>query len=182
MRRFLSAADRGLAGLERLLLGLAMAALVAIAVLVCWEIVARSLPAIAIPDGVILVQMLMVASIALALGHATGTGAHIAVDILYNLFPDRARRACDLLGLVAALVFMVPASLWIAGETVEHVASGRTLYGLLRLPEWPPYVALALGMLSMCLRLAHLLVRDLAAPDREAARGADEPPSSSEPD
>jgi len=165
MKRYLSAADRGLAGLERLLLGLAMAALIGIAVLVCWEILARSVPAIAIPDGVIVVQMLMVAAIALALGHATGTGAHIAVDILYNLLPTRTRRGCDLLALVAALVFMVPASLWIAVETVEHIESGRTLYGQLRLPEWPPYAALALGMLSMCLRLVHLLVRDIAAPE-----------------
>ena len=169
MKRILSAADRGLAGLERLLLGFAVAALCGIATLVCWEILARSFPAIAIPDGVILVQMLMVAAIALALGHATGTGAHIAVDIFYNLFPRRARRVCDLLALIVALIFMVPTTLWIATETIEHIGSGRTLYGQLRLPEWPPYAALALGLVSMCLRLAQLLIRDLIAPDAAAA-------------
>lgn len=163
MKRFLTALDRGLAGVERLLLGLAMAALLAIAVLVCWEIVARSAPALAIPDAVILVQMLMVASIACALGFATGTGAHIAVDILYGLMGPATRRICDVMALIAALVFVVPTCLWIVDETASHIASGRTLYGLLRLPEWPPYVALALGMVSMALRLAQLLLHDLFA-------------------
>ncbi|MDF2235711.1 TRAP transporter small permease [Albimonas sp. CAU 1670] len=174
MSGFLTAADAALTWIERVLLGLSMAALAAIAALVCWEIAARSLPAIAIPDGVIMVQMLMVAAIACALGHATATGAHIAVDILFNLMGPGTRRVCEVLALIAALVFMIPTCLWIAAETAEHIGSGRTLYGLLRLPEWPPYAALSLGLISMTLRLVHLLARDLV----EGAPPSDDPHAS----
>ena len=153
MRNFLLAADRALGLFERALLALAVAMLLAIAALVLLAIVARSAPAVTVPDNVLFVQALMVGSIACGLGQATGARAHIAVDIVWNLFGPRLRRACDALGVLAGLAFLVPLTLWFGRMTAELIASGRTLYGLLRLPEWPPYLALLLGLLCVALRL-----------------------------
>ncbi|MGE0232373.1 MAG: TRAP transporter small permease [Flavobacteriaceae bacterium] len=155
-----------LSRLEQIFLWISVAALVLAGGLVLLAVPSRSFPAIAVPDNVLFVQLLLLTSIALGLGHATGKGQHIAVDLLYERFGPTGKKAARFLALAAGLLFFVPLAWWYAGLAWEHFESGRSQYGQLRMPKWPPYAILSLGLWLVSLRLLLFMVQ--GAPEIEA--------------
>lgn len=161
VQNVISAGHRVLGGVERCLLAVASAALVAIAALILIEIVGRWLPALRIPDNIIIVRQLMVVSIACGLGWVTGRNGHIAIDLLYRHMAPRLQRVCHGLALVIALVMVMPLVIWVIEDIVSLYTSGSFYFGELKLPEWPVRTAFLLGFLSLtarlCLQLAGLI-------------------------
>lgn len=158
MKLFVEGAGRVLSLFERALLALAFVSLIAIAVLVILAILARSIPAFIVPDSVLIVSSLMVISISFSLAYATATRAHIAVDLFYMTMGRRLRRVCDVVAVVAGIVFTAPLTLWFIDETHEMYVEGRTVIGALRLPEWPTHFALVVGFALVALRLLQILL------------------------
>ncbi|MGR3425122.1 MAG: TRAP transporter small permease [Sagittula sp.] len=153
-----------LARMERVFLWVSIIALMLAGLLVLLAVPSRSFPAIAVPDNVLFVQSLLLISIALGLGHATGQGEHISVDLLYNRFGSRTRLVTRYVALVAGLVFFIPLAWWYAKLGWGYFESGRTEYGTLRLPKWPPYVILSLGFCLVSLRLTFFLLSGAPEP------------------
>ncbi len=158
--------DRILGRIEDLSMWVAVAALALVGVLVLLAVPARQLPWLQIPDSYLMVKMLMLMAVALGLGHVTGHGGHISVDILYVKFSRRGKKVARYIALAAGLVFFVPLAWWYADLTIDMAVRGRTQTGLLRLPRWPLYLFMFAGFLLVSLRLVLLVA--LGAPDRDS--------------
>ncbi|MGV0819105.1 TRAP transporter small permease [Martelella sp. AMO21009] len=154
-------ADRVLARIEALFLSLSVIAMIVITGIICYGIFARSLHLPGLPDDVLIVRQLMVATIAAALGHATATRGHIAVDLLYQHLPAPLRKGCNLLALAVGLVAFGPLCAFAFSTFREALSNGDYMYGKLKLPEWPAEFAFFLGLFAMNLRLLLLLIGDL---------------------
>lgn len=150
--------------LETLLLQLAVAAMIVITVIICYGIAARSFHWPGLPDDILIVRQLMVATIAASLGYASAERAHIAIDIFYNALPAGLRKACNLLAWCIGLVAFVPLTVWAWDEFASSFAGGDYMYGKLKLQEWPAEAMFFLGLLVMMLRLVALVVHDARHP------------------
>ncbi|WP_417725305.1 TRAP transporter small permease [Salipiger sp.] len=159
----MGAADRLLARIEAVFLHISVAGALVIAAILCWGIAARSTPLPGLPDDILIVRQLMVGTIAVALGHATATRGHIAIDLLYRHLPAPMRKACNLLALAVGLIAFGPLCVFALEEAARSYGDGAYMYGKLKLPEWPAEAAFFLGLLVMNLRLILLFLRDARA-------------------
>ncbi len=169
MRRTLETLDLALGNLERFLLYLSIIAILATGAIVLMEIAAREFLPFRIPDGVTIVEQLMVASIAFGLSYAMATNAHIAIELFYQHFPLALQRICDIIGLLAGLIAFLPIAYWAWIDTTKFLRRGSYYYGELQLPEWPTHAAFLVGFAVLSLRLLLLFAMRLGGQTSAAA-------------
>ncbi len=147
--------------IERLLLDLACAAIVALGGLITASVVLRIAFNSGIPDTVVMVSELMVAAILLPLAATVAARANIVVEVLSQHFPARAQDWLVVAGGAFGLLALLPL-IW-AGwrETHSALTGGGFYFGQLNLPKWPGRV-LFLFAISVCwLRLAVQVAGDV---------------------
>lgn len=95
-----------------------------------------------------------------ALAHATRSGQHVRVDIVYLLLPATVRRLCDvLIGCAMALLVAFIISLLI-DRLQDEFANDLVIAGFI---EWPLWAMTAIPLLGMTAFLARLIVGTLDA-------------------
>ncbi|TJZ87925.1 TRAP transporter small permease [Paracoccus hibiscisoli] len=148
--------------IERTLLDLSVLALIALGVVIFANVVMRAVLGSSVPDAIILVRELMVAAIILPMAAATAARSHVAVTFLSDRMPVRMRSRLIVLGHVIGLLALIPliyASWRVTGQAWR---SGEFYYGDLNLPRWPGIALFLIGLALMWVRLAILLVGDVA--------------------
>ncbi len=146
---------------ERALLFLAMVGIAMLCAIVTITVVSRAIYRPLIPDDVLLVREVMVATILLPLAIVTTGRAHIAVTIFTNWMSDAARRWLSALGHLIGTAFaavLCYAGWWLlkdAWRTAEYFD------GDIYLPTWIGYATFVLAMLLFLIRLILMLVADL---------------------
>lgn len=158
--------------LERLLLTLSAASILAICAIIFLGVFTRAVFNWSLPDAEIIVRDLMIASIILPLAYVSAERSHIAVDVFVNQMPARARPWIDLLGTAVGFLVLLPIAYggWKGFSTAW--LDGNYYYGEFDLPEWPGKLAFFLGYAVFVLRLLSLLIADLVSVVRPASRGA----------
>ncbi|SPJ22600.1 TRAP transporter small permease [Palleronia abyssalis] len=152
---------------ERFLLDLAAAAIVALGLLITASVLLRITLNSGIPDTVVMVAELMVAAIILPLAATIAARANIVVEVLSQHFPGRVQDCLVILGGVIGLLALLPL-LW-AGyrEAASAIESGGFFFGQLNLPKWPGRVLFLFGLIVCWVRLLVQVVADM----RTFARG-----------
>ncbi|MFN4060113.1 MAG: TRAP transporter small permease [Paracoccus hibiscisoli] len=148
--------------IERTLLDLSVLALIALGLVIFANVVMRAVLGSSVPDAIILVRELMVAAIILPMAAATAARSHVAVTFLSDRMPVRMRSRLIVLGHVIGLLALIPliyASWRVTGQAWR---SGEFYYGDLNLPRWPGIALFLIGLALMWVRLAILLVGDVA--------------------
>ena len=147
--------------IERLLLDLACAAVVALGVLITASVVLRVTVNGGIPDTVVMVRELMVVAIVLPLAAATTARAHIVVEFLSNRLPMRMQGWLVVFGGLFGLFALSP--LLYAGwnEAAHTLSDGSYYFGQLNLPKWPGRVLFLIGMSFCWLRLLLVVIADI---------------------
>ena len=148
--------------IERTLLDLSVLALIALGVVIFANVVMRAVLGSSVPDAIILVRELMVAAIILPMAAATAARSHVAVTFLSDRMPVRVRSRLIVAGHVIGLLALIPliyASWRVTGQAWR---SGGFYYGDLNLPGWPGIALVMIGLALMWVRLAILLVGDVA--------------------
>ncbi|ODT61102.1 MULTISPECIES: TRAP transporter small permease [Paracoccus] len=148
--------------IERTLLDLSVLALIALGVVIFANVVMRAVLGSSVPDAIILVRELMVAAIILPMAAATAARSHVAVTFLSDRMPVRVRSRLIVAGHVIGLLALIPliyASWRVTGQAWR---SGEFYYGDLNLPRWPGIALFMIGLALMWVRLAILLVGDVA--------------------
>ncbi|QFU08015.1 Tripartite ATP-independent periplasmic transporters, DctQ component [Rhodobacteraceae bacterium THAF1] len=147
--------------IERLLLDLAAAAIVALGLLITVSVVLRITVNSGIPDTVVMVAELMVAAILLPLAATVAARANIVVEVLSQHFPMRVQDLLVILGGIIGLLALIPL-IW-AGwkEAVTAIESGSFFFGQLNLPKWPGRVLFLIGVVLCWVRLAVQVVEDI---------------------
>ncbi|MCR8551110.1 TRAP transporter small permease subunit [Salipiger sp. P9] len=183
LTRLLRAFDRTLDRLERLLLALVAAMMVAIMLLVSLDAVLRyflSSPLGFVHDLVLL--YLLPGSMFLAFSATLKRGGHVAVDVLEQVLPWRFHRlGMGLLLIVAALVTGGITWLWLL-NTQESWAAKLATTGTHSWPIWPSQAIVPAGMGILTIRAVQIALGHLAAaisgrrPAGDPAPAAGHPP------
>lgn len=147
--------------IERLLLDLAVFAVIGLGVLITASVLLRITVNSGIPDTIVIVRELMVAAIVLPLAVATLERAHIVVEFLSNKMPTRVQDWLIVGGSIFGLFALSP--LIFAGwrETVHTIESGAFFFGQLNLPKWPGRVIFLIGISFFWLRLLLMVIGDI---------------------
>ncbi|WP_425073593.1 TRAP transporter small permease [Sagittula sp. S175] len=147
--------------IERLLVDLSIAAVLALGALITANVLLRALFNSGIPDSTVLVAELMVAAVILPLAATTTARAHIAVEVIADRLPARVSDGLIVFGSVFGLLALAP-MIW-AGwhEALGAIEKGSFFFGELHLPKWPGRVIFLGGMVVCWLRLAVMVVGDL---------------------
>lgn len=147
--------------LEKLLLELAVYALIGLGLLITMSVLMRVFLNSGIPDTIVMVRELMVAAIVLPLAAATSARAHIVVEFLTNRLPMTMQSWLVVSGSLFGLLALLP--LIYAGwhETARTFSSGGFFYGELSLPKWPGRVLFLAGMSLCWLRLLLMVIADV---------------------
>ncbi|KQB95563.1 TRAP transporter small permease [Primorskyibacter sp. S187A] len=147
--------------IERLLLDLAVFAVIGLGVLITASVLLRITVNSGIPDTIVIVRELMVAAIVLPLAVATLERAHIVVEFLSNKMPTRVQDWLIVGGSIFGLFALSP--LIFAGwrETVHTIESGAFFFGQLNLPKWPGRVIFLIGISFCWLRLLLMVIGDI---------------------
>ncbi|WP_197918521.1 TRAP transporter small permease [Thiosulfatihalobacter marinus] len=147
--------------IERLLLDLAVFAVIGLGVLITASVLLRAAFNSGIPDTIVIVRELMVVAIVLPLAVATLDRAHIVVEFLSNKMPTRVQDWLIVGGSIFGLFALSP--LIFAGwrETVHTIESGAFFFGQLNLPKWPGRVIFLIGISFCWLRLLLMVIGDI---------------------
>lgn len=149
--------------IERLLLDLAVVAILGLGGLITASVVLRATLNSGLPDTVVLVRELMIAAILLPLAAATAARAHIVVEVFSKTLSPRKQNWLVFFGSVFGLLALAP--LIYAGwrEAVHNLSNGAFFFGQLGLPKWPGRVIFLVGISFCWLRLLMLAWGDLRA-------------------
>lgn len=145
--------------LARLLFGLAGAAIVAMMLLTCADVVLRlfSRP---IPGTYELVSFFGAVSVAFAMAHTCVEKGHIAVSVLVQLLPRRGRETVD--ALTSALTLILFALIaWRSVLYAEDLLRSGEVSLTLQLPFYPFVHGIGLSAAVVCLVLLSDLLRHL---------------------
>ena len=147
--------------LERLLLDLAVLAVVGLGGLITANIVLRTFLGGGVPDTIVMARELMVAAIVLPLAAATSARAHIVVEFLSRRLPARAQSWLVVGGSAFGLLALAPL-VW-AGwrEAAQTLGNGAFFFGELNLPKWPGRVLFLFGISFCWLRLLLMMIGDV---------------------
>ncbi|MGH1460192.1 MAG: TRAP transporter small permease [Paracoccaceae bacterium] len=147
--------------IERLLLDLAVFAVIGLGVLITASVLLRITVNSGIPDTIVIVRELMVVAIVLPLAVATLERAHIVVEFLSNKMPTRVQDWLIVGGSIFGLFALSP--LIFAGwrETVHTIESGAFFFGQLNLPKWPGRLIFLIGISFCWLRLLLMVIGDI---------------------
>lgn len=147
--------------IERLLLDLAVFAVIGLGVLITASVLLRITVNSGIPDTIVIVRELMVVAIVLPLAVATLERAHIVVEFLSNKMPTRVQDWLIVGGSIFGLFALSP--LIFAGwrETVHTIESGAFFFGQLNLPKWPGRVIFLIGISFCWLQLLLMVIGDI---------------------
>ena len=146
---------------ERLLLDLGVVATIGLGVLITANIVARTFLGTGVPDTIVMVRELMVASIVLPLAAATAARAHIVVEFLSKRLPQDAQSWLVVAGSAFGLLALAPL-IWAGWREATHtLGNGAFFFGQLNLPKWPGRVIFLLGVSFCWLRLLLMTIGDV---------------------
>ena len=148
---------------ERALLFLAMVGIGVLCAIVTITVVSRTVYRPLIPDDVLLVREVMVATILLPLAAVTAGRAHIAVTIFTNWTSPRTKVCLSLLGHLIGTAFA--GLLLYAGWRLltDAWSAGEYYDGDIYLPSWIGYGTFVLAILLFLLRLLVMLGADIRA-------------------
>lgn len=146
---------------ERLLLDLAVIAVVGLGLLITTSIVLRTFWNSGIPDTIVMVRELMVAAIVLPLAAATSARAHIVVEFFSKMMPLRVQDVLVITGSIIGLLAFAPLIYSGWREVTHTFENGAFFFGELSLPKWPGRVIFLVGVSFCWLRLLLMTLSDI---------------------
>jgi TRAP-type C4-dicarboxylate transport system permease small subunit len=147
--------------IDRVLVALAVAALLLMTVLCVVSVAGRYLFSLPVPDDLTFSEMLLVVLVFLPFGRVQALREHVSVTLLTDLMPARAQALCTLLALLVGLIFFGVVTAATFDDFYDGFVTGAYYSGRLDLPEWPARFAVFLGCAAMFLRLVLDLVASL---------------------
>lgn len=139
---------------EQAFLYLAGAGLLAIMLVIVMDVVLRYFFSAPLSWSFDLISLYLVTLVFfLALADTFRRGGHIRVDLFERLRATRIFAVAELLGLIAAEVFFALILSQLAGSGVEAFLANDVLDGTIPWPTWPPYLAGALGVSLLMIRI-----------------------------
>ncbi len=152
-----------LSRIEKLLLDLAVIAVIGLGLLITTSVVLRVTLNSGVPDTIVMVRELMVAAIVLPLAATAAARGNIVVEVLSERLPYRAQDWLVVFGSVVGLFALAPL-IWAGwNEAIHTFESGSFFFGQLSLPKWPGRMIFLVGVSLCWLRLLIQVAGDVAS-------------------
>lgn len=149
--------------IEFILDALGAISIVLLCVLIVAIVISREFFGFGVPDGIIIVREFMVPAILFPLSSATAKRAHVAIEVIANLFPDGLNRWIAVFAALVGIVVVLALLLGGWGQFVSALESGSHHGGDLFIPKWISRGAFVLAFAFVLLRLLTILWVDLRA-------------------
>ena len=117
------------------------------------DIASRHLLRQPVPGVIELNEVLMVGIVFFGLGMAQREKSHIRAELFTSKMSDMWQNRMDLLALGLSMCFWVILLAQALPKAVDSFMTGEYREGLIKFPIWPARIALAAGILIMCLQL-----------------------------
>ncbi len=151
-----------LSRIEKLLLDLAVIAVIGLGVLITTSVLLRVFLNSGVPDTVVMVRELMIAAIVLPLAATAAARGNIVVEVLSERLPARTQDWLVVFGSVVGLLALAPL-IWTGWrEAYDTIESGSFYFGQLSLPKWPGRVIFLFGVVFCWIRLLVQVFGDIA--------------------
>jgi len=105
-----------------------------------------------VPGAYEITEAFMVSGIFLALAAAQMFGHHIRAEVFRPVLPIRVSHALDRVGFLLMFVFFAFVTWYGWLEAAQAWSGGEFSSGILKLPVWPPKLALAVGASAMAVQ------------------------------
>lgn len=152
---------------DRVLVGIAIVALILMTGVTVVSVTGRYLLAMPIPDDLVMSEMLMVVVVFLPLATVQKNREHVFVTIFTDLMPPRYQAWCELMGMIIGLVFFAILSAATFGDFQAAWEVGAYIDGPLKLPEWPSRFVVFFGVAVFTLRLLFDVAQTIFNPIRD---------------
>tara|TARA_R110002111_G_scaffold262444_2_gene338559 strand:+ start:33209 stop:33790 length:582 start_codon:yes stop_codon:yes gene_type:complete len=147
-----------LAGLENILLYIAVFCILMLGVIIVTSVTLRELGFSGVSDEVVIVGELMIGALILPLAYVAADRGFIAVEVLTNRFGRRVQISLNILSAVVGLCAVAPIAYAAYISMIDAVDSGSYFFGLLELPKWPGRIAFFIGYVIFFIRLVDLTI------------------------
>ncbi|OZI70895.1 TRAP transporter large permease subunit [Bordetella genomosp. 12] len=144
---------RGFAAISRCSGALATAALLLMALSMCYEIFSRYAFNSPTAWATEISGYLLVATVFFGLAAAQSSNAHVQVELWVDRLSAPARVKTELLGQWVALLFSVVLCWQMASFNIREYINDTRDWGLLSTAQWIPELSVSLGMLVFCLSI-----------------------------
>ncbi|MGO1501512.1 MAG: TRAP transporter small permease [Marinobacter sp.] len=147
-----------LAGLENILLYIAVFCIFVLGAIILTSVTLRELGYSGVSDEVVIVGELMIGALILPLAYVAADRGFIAVEVLTNRFGPRVQVVLNILSAVIGLCAVSPIAYAAYVSMVDAISSGSYFFGLLELPKWPGRIAFFIGYGIFLIRLIDLTI------------------------
>lgn len=150
--QFFDAIDKQVVRLGQLML----AAMVLVTFL---SVVGRTFFSSAVPDDLLISEMLMVAVVFMPMAYVQSLGGHLEVTVLTDHLPESLQAMLQTIGLILGVIFfglMAWLSATMAWESWEYQEIAYA--SALGIPEWPVKAIIPLGLSWWCVRMLLQLI------------------------
>ena len=144
-------------------------ALMAMMLLIAFDVIGRDAFNQAILGTFEIVEYLMVPTVFLALAYAQNEDAHINVDVAIQFLSKRTRAALSVVTLILTLAVFLPMT-WVGFREAMQVYVQKQVSTVLLIPRWPFEVLMVIGLLAFCLAIVADILTAIA---RAAGWGID---------
>ncbi|MGB3288706.1 MAG: TRAP transporter large permease subunit [Burkholderiaceae bacterium] len=132
---------------------LAGLALLAMSLIMCYEIGSRSLFNSPTSWATEISTYLLVALVFLGLGIAQSSNSHVQVELWVDRLSPEARRGVELVCQWTGLFFILMSGWQMAAFNVREYVNGTRDWGLLSTPQWMPELPVSIGLLVYALAI-----------------------------
>ncbi len=146
--RFMSALDKT----EALCAGFGSCLLFVLVVWILIDVSARSLFRVAVGGSYEAGGLIMISSVFLGLAWVQAQDKHIQIELIVNTFPKWIQKIMALLTLLVGLILFSIIAVLTFFVTIRAWQSGWSASGIVPIPTWPAYAAVALGSFLLSLR------------------------------
>jgi TRAP-type C4-dicarboxylate transport system permease small subunit len=143
---------RGLRGINNALAVAAAACILMMMLVGAVDIIGTWLFRQPVPGAYEITEAFMVSGIFLALAAAQMLGHHIRAEIFRPVLPIRVSHALDRVGFFVMFVFFAFVTWYGWLEAADAWRGGEFASGILKMPVWPPKLALAIGATAMAVQ------------------------------
>ena len=143
---------RALRGVNNALAAVAAACILMMMLVGAADIVGTWLFRRPVPGAYEITEAFMVSGIFLALAAAQMFGHHIRAEVFRPVLPLRVSHALDRVGFLLMFVFFAFVTWYGWLEAADAWRGGEFSSGILRMPVWPPKLALAIGATAMAMQ------------------------------
>lgn len=142
-------------------------------VLVCADVIYRTLFNASIIGAIELSEMLMVGICSLTLAFTQNERGHVRMELLMARLKGRTRQLFEFTAILLCFIFAILVFIMTVISAKDSIAIMEIVEGISELPLWPWKILIPIGFFLLCIRLMIQLIRHFQLILTQQEKGSD---------